>query len=45
MMKCEWCECELTEPETHCDDCAEMLNAAYEDESRKWPEYISPEEE
>ena len=26
MMKCQWCECELSEPEVYCDDCVEMLN-------------------
>ncbi len=26
MMRCEMCGCELTEPETFCVDCVEMLN-------------------
>ena len=27
-MRCQWCECELTEPEVYCEDCVEMLNDA-----------------
>jgi hypothetical protein len=25
-MRCQWCECELSEPEVYCPDCIEMLN-------------------
>jgi len=30
MFKCQWCECELSEPEVYCPDCIEMLNATLE---------------
>ena len=44
MFECEFCGCELSEPETHCPDCIEMLNASYEDMEKNWPEYHQPEE-
>ena len=28
MFKCQWCECELSEPEVYCPDCIEALNDA-----------------
>lgn len=35
MMTCQWCEKELSEPEVYCDDCVEMLNATYDEETNE----------